>query len=315
MPGDGRHGRGHGVPPQRDGLARRQGHPGARQRHAHRDHHADRQGARQRHRHHDAEPLPAGRLHVRHVYRDPGRHHADAVKGTATITACAAAGTTATLDTAITAADGDFVVMAQTPTGNSYNKEPEGILAGADDGTYVATYHNLARATYSIINSYVLTSVGPALARRDAAAVDAQSIRVGKGVDVLGCEHAVRRAYLALLEPDRRYTGADLSSPDGGTKAAKKPTGKVITFGDIPFLIDRDAPFGMIVGLNKESWVRYVELEGEWANNEGSVLKWVPGYDEYTAFYRIFENYHCHMPARNFRMEGITVNQIAVRSF
>jgi hypothetical protein len=39
------------------------------------------------------------------------------------------------------------------------------------------------------------------------------------------------------------------------------------------------------------------------------------GYDEYTAFYRIFENYHCHMPARNFRMEGITVNQIAVRSF
>jgi hypothetical protein len=124
----------------------------------------------------------------------------------------------------------------------------------------------------------------------------------------------VRRAYLALLEPDRRYTGADLSSPDGGTARRRSRRSKTITYGDIPFLVDRDAPFGMLFGINKESWVRYVELEGEWANNEGSVLKWNNGYDEYTAFYRIFENYHCH-PVRNFRMEGITVNQIAVRSF
>lgn len=239
-----------------------------------------------------------------------------AVKATATITACAAAGTTATLDTAITAADGDYVVAAQTPTGNSYNKEPEGILAGIDDGTYVATYHNLPRATYSILNSYVVTGVGPLSLDAIQQPIDAQSIRVGKGIDFLGVEHGVRRAYLALLEPDRRYTGADLSSPDGGTKAAKEPTGKKsITFGDIPFLIDRDAPYGMMFGVNKDSWVRYVELEGEWAANEGNVLKWVPGYDEYTAFFRIFENYHCHMPARNFRMEGITTTQMAVRSF
>jgi hypothetical protein len=71
----------------------------------------------------------------------------------------------------------------------------------------------------------------------------------------------------------------------------------------------------MLFGINKDSWVRYSELEGEWAANEGHELKWVQGYDEYTAFFRIYENYHCHRPKRNFRMEGITVNQIAVRSF
>jgi hypothetical protein len=238
-----------------------------------------------------------------------------AVKFSGFITACNANGADVTVDGPVTANDGDYVVIAQSPTQNSYNKEPEGILAGADDGTYVATYHNIARATYPITKSYVVTGIGPLSLDAMQQPLDAQSIKVGKGIDFLACEHAVRRAYLALLEPDRRYTGVDLSSPDGGTKAAKKPTGRSITYGDIPFLIDRDAPFGMLFGLNKESWVRYVELEGEWANNEGSVLKWMNGFDEYTAFYRIFENYHCHMPARNFRMEGITVNQIAVRSF
>ena len=30
---------------------------------------------------------------------------------------------------------------------------------------------------------------------------------------------------------------------------------------------------------------------------------------------RLFENYHCHKPAKNFRMEGITVNQLVVHAF
>jgi hypothetical protein len=238
-----------------------------------------------------------------------------AVKFTGFITASNANGNDVTVDGPVTANDGDYVVIAQSAAQNSYNKEPEGILAGIDDGTYVSTYHNISRTTYPIMKSYVVTGIGPLSLDALQQPLDAQSIKVGKGVDFLACEHAVRRSYLGLLEPDRRYTGADLSSPDGGTKAAKKPTGRAITFGDIPFLIDRDAPYGMLFGINKESWVRYTELEGEWANNEGSVLKWMNGFDEYTAFYRIFENYHCHMPARNFRMEGITVNQIAVRSF
>lgn len=238
-----------------------------------------------------------------------------AVKATATIIDTNADGTDVTLDTAITAAANDLVVTAQTPTGNSYDKEPEGILAGIDDGTYKATYHNINRTTYPINKSYVVTGVGPLSLDAMQQPVDATSIRVGKTVNLLAMEHAVRRSYLALLEPDRRYSGADLKRPDGGTVAAKKPTGRSITFGDIPFLVDRDAPYGMMFGVNTESWVRYAETDGEWAQNEGHILKWVHGYDEYTAFYRVFENYHCLTPARNFRMEGITVNQIAVRSF
>jgi len=238
-----------------------------------------------------------------------------AVKWTGTVTAVTATGASVTVDTAVTAADGDFIVRAQNPTQNSYNKEPQGLLSSIDDGTYVGTYHDLSRTTYPIIKSYVVTGVGALSLDAIQQPIDAVNIKVGKGIDLFACEHAVRRAYLALLEADRRYTGADLMSPDGGTKAAKKPTGRNITYGDIPFVIDRDAPYGILFGINKGSHVRYVENEGQWADDEGHVLKWVAGFDQYTAFYYLLENYHCNFSNRNFRMEGITVNQLVIHAF
>lgn len=238
------------------------------------------------------------------------------IEGTATITAVAAGGTQITVDTAITCTASALIVVAQTPTQTSYNKEPEGLLAGIDDGTYVATYHDLSRTTYPILKSHVVSSVGALSLDAIQQPIDAVSIKVGRTIDLFLCEHAVRRAYLALLEADRRYTGADLMSPDGGTKAAKQPTGrKAITYGDIPIWADRDAPYGMLFGVNKGSWVRYSLSPGQWADDEGHVLKWVSGFDQWTAFYYILENYHCMFPARNFRMEGITVNQLVVHAY
>ena len=228
------------------------------------------------------------------------------IKFTGTITGVNPDGTDITTSAAVTAADGDLIVIAQTATQNSYGKEPEGMLAHVDDGTYINLYHNINRTTFPVVKSHVVTGVGPLSLDAIQQPIDAVSIKVGKSVDLFFAEHSIRRAYLALLEADRRYTGADLMSPDGGTKAAKKPTGRNITYGDIPFVIDRDCPYGMLFGIRKDSFVRYVEDEGSWADDEGSVLKWVPGFDEYTAFYKIFENAHCHQPGRNFRMEGIT---------
>jgi hypothetical protein len=237
------------------------------------------------------------------------------VQGTATVTGVAAAGTSITVDTAITCDDNAKIVLAQSTTQNSFNIEPEGMLAGIDDGTFVGTYHDLSRTTYPILQSFIATAVGALSLDAIQQPIDAVSIKVGKSIDFFAAEHAVRRAYLALLESDRRYTGANLMAPDGGTKAAKKPTGRNITYGDIPLVVDGDAPYRMLFGVNKASWTRYVESEGEWANQEGSVLKWVNEYDEYTAFFYIFDNFHCQTPNRNFRMEGIDVTQMAVHSF
>jgi len=240
----------------------------------------------------------------------------NAVRGTATITGINADGTDITVNAPVAGmVANDKIVIAQSATQNSFNKEPEGILAGVDDGTYVAVYHGLSRTTYPVLKSYVKTGVAALSLDAIQQPIDAVNIKVGKNVDLFACEHAVRRAYLQLLQADRRYTGADLMRPDGGTSAAKKPTGKTITYGDIPFLVDRDCPYGMLFGLNKGSWVRYVEEKGTWADTEGHVLKWVDGFDAYTAFYYLLENYHNMFPARSFRLEGITVTQLVVHSF
>jgi hypothetical protein len=232
------------------------------------------------------------------------------IQGTATITGVAAAGTSITVDTAITCDDNAKIVVAQSPAQTSYNLEPEGVLAGIDDGTYVGTYHNISRTSYPIMQSYVVTGVGAISLDAIQEPIDAVSIRVGTSIDFFACEHAVRRAYLTTLQADRRYTGADLMRPDGGTKAAKKPTGKHITYGDIPMLVDRDAPYRMLFGFKKDAWTRYVEAEGQWADDDGSVLKWVSEFDQWTAFYYILDNFHCQRPNTQFRMEGIDVNQL-----
>jgi len=242
------------------------------------------------------------------------------IEGTAFVEGANADGTDVTLGTAVTCSDNSRVVVATAPDRHSLDKEPEGLLAGIDDSTFVATYHDMSRTTYPSIKSTVITGVGSFSFDAIQQGIDAQMIRTGKTIDFFLCEFAVRRAYLQLLEQDRRYTGADLMSPDGGTKVVKNPAKKIganrkaITFGDLPMFEDRDAPFAMLFGVNKESWTRFVLAEGEWDDTDGKVMKWVQEFDQWTAFYRMMDNFHCQYPNRNIRWEGIDVDQILVRA-
>lgn len=240
------------------------------------------------------------------------------VKGTAGVIGYNADGTDIELDTPVTVGDNDYVVIAQSVQQNSFGLEPEGLLAAVDDGSNVAVYHGLARATYALEKALVITGVGPLSLDALQQPIDSTDMRIGGGVpDVLAGNHGLRAAYLALLEPDRRYTGTDLMRPDGGTAAAKRPSGKkgkAITYGDIPFFIDRDGPDGQLFGLKKDTFVRYVAAESGWAEEGGGTLKWVDGYDEYMAFYYLWENYHCFVPPRNWRMEGIQTRQLLVHA-
>jgi hypothetical protein len=242
------------------------------------------------------------------------------VKGIFTVSGVNADGTDITTSTSGSFAvlDDDLLVLARSLTQTSYNQEPEGLLAMVDDGTYVDSYHSITRSTTPIEKSLVITGVGTLSLDAIQQGLDMRSVRIGgDGGDLFASYFDERRAYLALLEADRRYTGADLSRPDGGTVAAKGggKKNKKITFGDIPWLAERDAPYGYLFNLDKESFVRYFEENGGWADDEGGgPLKWVPEYDEYTAFYYIFENYHNFNPPKSIRWEGITATQIAVHA-
>lgn len=231
------------------------------------------------------------------------------------VTAVNAAGTQATLDAAPPAgtADDDIVVRIAGPgstlvvTDSAYNQEFNGLLALIDDGTYLDTLNNVSRTTYPIFKSTVISSVGPLSADVLQRGLDVAD-QLGEGqISSLICHHSVRRAYLTMMDVDRRYMGGDLSSPDGGTKAAKQ---KDITFGNIPWQTDKDAPYGMLFGADFSTATRWVEVEGEWADDDGTILLRLSNQDAYEARYRLFENYSLDRPASCVRWDGITANVV-----
>jgi hypothetical protein len=228
------------------------------------------------------------------------------------VTAVANDGLTCTIDAAADAsyADNDFVVQAAKPgttslADTSTNKESMGLLGLVDDGDYVSTLHNVNRTTFPIFNSVNVASVGPLSADILQRGLDVAD-QVGEGsVQFFVCHHSVRRAYLTLMEVDRRYSGGDLRSPDAGTVAAKM---KDITFGDLPWYVDKDAPYGTLFGIDPMHFTRWSEVEGEWADDDGTILLRLVDVDAYEARYRVFENFSNDRPASCVRWDGITTN-------
>ena len=228
------------------------------------------------------------------------------------ITAIAADGASVTLSSAPDAsvAENDYVVqcakLSSAVVGDtSYNKESMGLLGLVDDGDYVPVLHNITRATYPIFNSINVPSVGPLSADIIQRGLDVAD-QVGEGApQFFLCHHSVRRAYLTLMEVDRRYSGGDLRKPDAGTVAAKQ---KEITFGDMPWTVDKDAHYGMLMAIDPMHFTRWSEVEGEWADDDGTILLRLVDVDAYEARYRVFENFSNDKPAACVRWDGITTN-------
>lgn len=237
--------------------------------------------------------------------------------GARVITAVAADGNSVTVDAAIdgAVADNDYVVRANIASVTSLgdtgtNNEPMGLTGLIDDGTLVGTYFGLSRTTYPQLKARLDAAVGPLSLDVIQKNIDYVEQQHDSQIDGFCCHHAVRRAYLALLEADRRYTGADLRSPDGGTKVVKRSA--YITYGGLPIVEDKFAPYDQLFGYQKSNFRRYVQKEGEWADDDGAILNRENGKDNWTAFYRIWENYFCDRPGAQFYLTGITTNKLYV---
>ena len=237
-----------------------------------------------------------------------------------TVTNYAAAGTTITVSPSVTWTDNDYIVRAANTSvtsvdDTSYGKEAMGLAGLVDDGTNVATLHNVNRTTYPIFASTVIGSVGPISADVLQRGCDVADERGGGQISDLLMHQGTRRAYIAMTDAERRYIGADLSSPDAGTRAAKQGR---ITFGGIPVMVDKYAPYGTIFGLDRGGLKRYTAIAGEWMQDDGSILKQIGTgstlRDSYEFVYRIWHNFHDEYPAQSFRLDGITVNTVVVHN-
>jgi len=209
--------------------------------------------------------------------------------------------------------DDVFVRAAATTstlvTDTDWQNPVMGIFGLVDDGTYVQTLHGINRTTYPVFRSFILSSVGALSLDAMQRAFDAAETKGQGSISEMWCEHSVRRAYLTLLEADRRYTSEKLMAPDGGTKAVK---GSDVTFGGVPFKTERDMPYGFILGLDTDVLERYVNVRGQWEDEDGNILFRSPNTHDFTALWYMKDNFSITRPNTCFRMDGITITALAI---
>lgn len=215
---------------------------------------------------------------------------------------------------ALTSADNDFLVRAASSattaiTDTDWQQPVMGLFGLVDDGTFVANLHGVNRLTYPVFRSFVLPAVGPLSLDAMQRAFDAAMTKGQGEVSQMWCEHSVRRAYLQLLEADRRYVSENLRKPDGGTAAVKDTD---ITFGGVPFKTERDFPYGYIVGVDESVLQRYVNVRGEWEDEDGNVLFRSQNTHDFTALWYMKDNFSIDRPNTCFRMDGITITALAI---
>lgn len=214
------------------------------------------------------------------------------------------------VDSAVTLADGLYIVKISKTTStsladSSYDNEVMGMLGHIDDGTYVPIYFGINRSTYTAVKAYNLNSGGTLTLDKIQKAFDAADQRGNGEVKVMWGHHSARRLYLDLLQTFRRYNDANAKSPDGGFKGVSLEAD--ITYSEKPFKVDRDAPYGMIFGVDDSQMFRYYVTEPEWCEDDGRILLRVQDKDAYEARFRIFDNYVCDAPNTCFVISGLSV--------
>lgn len=207
-------------------------------------------------------------------------------------------------------ADNDYIVRVANASvtdltrDSSYANEPMGLEGIIDDGTLVANFQNISRTTYVDwqstrinVSQYSLDAM-----QRLTDTVDQQS---GDQLTAFYCHHSMRRAYFASIDTARTFmqTGKGPGKFDLG----QEPAGMELTYNDIPFRVDRDIQLGTILGINENYVDHDVLVEGEWMDEDGSVLSRMPGQDAFEAVWRVAETYSTSKCNAHGKLTGMSI--------
>ena len=234
-----------------------------------------------------------------------------------TITSISAAGTSIGLDQPVSATqapDNGFIFRFPDPSATTLAdsalfKEPVGLLGQIDDGTFLNNYMNVNRTAFPVMKANVFSSVGALNLDTMQQGFDVAS-QLGEEMPTeLWAHHSTRRAYLALLVANRRYlSSGGANKHDGGFAGNAIDTD--IEFGGVPFKVDRDCPYSTILGANWSHAMRYENPAGEWIEDDGNLLRMVPGQDTFEAVWRSYDNYAMDRVNGCFRLDGINTNVV-----
>lgn len=226
-----------------------------------------------------------------------------------TVSSVSADLTQVTFTGSVASTTGDVLVLVSTAASTAladsgYNNEIMGLLGMVDDGTYVGTYFGISRTTYPLLQSSRIALGGGTLSaiilQRLADAIAQKS---DGHVSDWFMHQTTLREHLANLQNFKRYTNEFAMSPDAGWEGAAQEG--EIEFNEAPMHVDRDCPYGLIFGLDEKMLFRYVNEEGKWADDDGTILLRVAGVDAYEARFRVFDNFVNDAPNRCGVISGI----------
>jgi hypothetical protein len=152
-----------------------------------------------------------------------------------------------------------------------------GFSAGYNNGSSI---FNIDRSVVAGWNSRVDQNSGTTriidsyLIQRNMSQIKKAS---GKEIDIMFGEYDCMDAFWDSIASDRRFMSKNF---DAGVET--------LTYNGKTMVKDLLAPYNELFLLHKDSLNWYVELPLEFAEDEGHILKYVPGYDRWEAFMRAY---------------------------
>jgi hypothetical protein len=205
---------------------------------------------------------------------------------------------TVTMSSVLTLTANDVVVRA-----NSQNKEYVGLQLATDNSSSV-TFQALSRGSYAMLRGNVVSAGGAGLAESHLQQIISLiEMSSGETPDRFLTGNAQWDAYVALGQSLKRYVNTQ--KLDRGFQE--------LDYNGIPFLKDVDALPAAIFAINSEYVQNGVVTPLSWMEEDGSLLKWDPGYAAYKGVMREYGNYVYPRPNAIGRIDTLAVGAAYVR--
>ena len=204
------------------------------------------------------------------------------------------------------AVDGGQITLGVSRSGTlegSWNLEPMGFFGLCDDATYVETLHGLNRTTYPILKCNTLANSGEFDEMILHRLRDMCDEAAGRAPDTLVMHNSVHREYITWTLNDKRYTGDAAMRPNAGIIGGGPK--QELEWGEDQMMKERFCPYGHLLGLDSTVLRRLPMVDGEWADEDGAILRKVAGADVWEALYRMFMNFYTKAGNSHFRLSGI----------
>lgn len=195
-----------------------------------------------------------------------------------------------------------------TQDASGADREIMGLLGMVDDGTILATFQNLARATYKLWNSIVIDgSVNPYNGNLTedllVFADDESYVKGGGKVDGIVTSRSGLRAYWKSLKGDRQ-----VNNPTPG-QGGRGPMSVLLGDRNVPIKAVRKMPPQFTFGLERGTFKRWTLGGFEWDDNTGAIWNRVSDAtgrkDAYYAVGNLYKQLGCLKPRANFRIQGL----------